>query len=85
MTTLQVIFGIILIVFSIAIVFVVILQQGNQQNVGAISGGADTFFSKNKARSIDAFLSKWTKIIAIGFFVLVIAINSILFPFSTFD
>lgn len=79
MTTLQVIFGIILIVFSIAIVFVVILQQGNQQNVGAISGGADTFFSKNKARSIDAFLSKWTKIIAIGFFVLVIAINSILY------
>ena len=77
MTAIQVIFGIILIVFSIAIVFVVILQQGNQQNVGAISGGADTFFSKNKARSIDAFLAKWTKIIAIGFFVLVIVINSI--------
>ena len=79
MTAIQVIFGIILIVFSIAIVFVVILQQGNQQNVGAISGGADTFFSKNKARSIDAFLAKWTKIIAIGFFVLVIVINSILY------
>ena len=79
MTAIQVIFGIILIVVSIAIVFVVILQQGNQQNVGAISGGADTFFSKNKARSIDAFLAKWTKIIAIGFFVLVIAINSILY------
>ncbi len=79
MTAIQVIFGIILIIFSIAIVFVVILQQGNQQNVGAISGGADTFFSKNKARSIDAFLAKWTKIIAIGFFVLVIVINSILY------
>ena len=79
MTAIQVIFGIILIVFSIAIVFVVILQQGNQQNVGAISGGADTFFSKNKARSIDAFLAKWTKIVAIGFFVLVIVINSILY------
>ena len=79
MTAIQVIFGIILIIFSLAIVFVVILQQGNQQNVGAISGGADTFFSKNKARSIDAFLSKWTKIIAIGFFVLVIVINSILY------
>lgn len=79
MTAIQVIFGIILIIFSLAIVFVVILQQGNQQNVGAISGGADTFFSKNKARSIDAFLAKWTKIIAIGFFVLVIVINSILY------
>ena len=79
MTAIQVIFGIMLIIFSIAIVFVVILQQGNQQNVGAISGGADTFFSKNKARSIDAFLAKWTKYIAIGFFVLVIVINSILY------
>ena len=79
MTAIQVIFGVVLIIFSLAIVFVVILQQGNQQNVGAISGGADTFFSKNKARSIDAFLAKWTKYIAIGFFVLVIVINSILY------
>ena len=79
MTAIQVIFGIILIIFSVAIIFVVIMQEGNQQNIGAISGGADTFFAKNKARSIDAFLARWTKIIAIGFFVLVIAVNSIMY------
>jgi len=79
MTAIQVIFGIILILFSVAIILIVIMQQGNQQNVGAISGGADTFFSKNKARSIDAFLAKWTKFIAIGFFVLVIVVNSIMY------
>lgn len=79
MTATQVIFGVILIIFSIAIIFVVIMQEGNQQNVGAVSGGADTFFSKNKARSIDSFLSKWTKIIAVGFFALVIIVNSIMF------
>lgn len=79
MTAIQVIFGIILILFSIAIIFIVILQQGNQQNVGAISGGADTFFSKNKARSIDAFLAKWTKLIAVGFFVVVIIVNAIMY------
>ena len=79
MTAIQVIFGIILIVFSIAIIFIVIMQQGNQQNVGAISGGADTFFAKNKARSIDAFLAKWTKFIAIGFFLVVIIVNAIMY------
>ena len=79
MTAIQVIFGIILILFSVAIIFIVILQQGNQQNVGAIAGGADTFFSKNKARSIDAFLAKWTKFIAVGFFVVVIIVNAIMY------
>ena len=42
---------------SIGIIIVIILQEGNQQGVGVVTGGADTFFSKNKARSIDAFLS----------------------------
>ena len=75
----QIIMGIVLLIFSIAIIVVVLLQEGHQQNLGAITGGADTFFSKNKARSIDAFLSRWTKIIAIGFFVLVIAINACMY------
>lgn len=79
MSALQIVFGVILLLFSIGIVFVVLLQEGHQQNLGAITGGADTFLSKNKARSIDAFLSRWTKFIAIGFFVLVIVINAIMF------
>ena len=79
MTAVQIIFGIVLLLFSIAIIIVVLLQEGHQQNLGAITGGADTFFAKNKARSIDAFLSRWTKFIAVGFFVLVIVINIIMF------
>ena len=79
MSALQIIFGVILLLFSVGIIFVVLLQEGHQQNLGAITGGADTFLSKNKARSIDAFLSRWTKFIAIGFFVLVIVINAIMF------
>ena len=79
MTAVQIIFGIVLLLFSIALIIVVLLQEGHQQNLGAITGGADTFFAKNKARSIDAFLSRWTKFIAVGFFVLVIVINIIMF------
>ncbi len=79
MGALEVIFGIILLLFSIAIILVVLLQEGHQQNLGSITGGADTFLAKNQARSIDAFLARWTKFIALGFFVLVIVINMIMY------
>lgn len=79
MSALEIVFGIILLLFSVIIIIVVLLQEGSQKNVGVVTGGADTFLSKNKARSVDAFLSRWTKVIAIGFFVLVIAMNVILF------
>ncbi len=79
MSIAEVIFGIILLIFSVAITVIVLLQEGHQQDLGAITGGADTFLSKNKARSVDAFLARWTKVIAFGFFVLVIAINAYMY------
>jgi preprotein translocase subunit SecG len=79
MSTVEIIFGIVLLIFSVAITVVVLLQEGHQQQLGAITGGADTFLSKNKARSVDAFLARWTKVVAIGFFVLVIGINAYMY------
>lgn len=71
----EIIVSALLILMSIGIIVVIILQEGNQQGVGVVTGGADTFFSKNKARSIDAFLSRWTKFFAAGFVVCVIVLN----------
>jgi preprotein translocase subunit SecG len=79
MSAVEIILGIVLMIFSVAITIVVLLQEGHEQNVGVITGGADTFLTKNKARSVDAFLARWTKIIAIGFFVLVMVINAFLY------
>ena len=79
MSAAEIVIGIILIIFSIAITAVVLMQEGHEQNVGVVTGGADTFLSKNQARSVDSFLARWTKIIAIGFFLLVIGINAYLF------
>jgi len=79
MTALQVVFGIVLLAFSVAITVIVLLQEGHEKNVGAVTGGADTFLSKNKARSVDAFLARWTKVIAIGFFAIVIVINALMY------
>ena len=71
------ILGALLIVAALIMIIVIILQEGNQQGIGVVSGGADTFFSKNKARSIDAMLAKATKWVAIGFVVIVLALNII--------
>ncbi len=76
MAVAEIIVGAIVLLLSIVIIAVVLLQEGRRQGIsGAISGGADTFLSKNKARTVDAFLSKWTKVIAIAFFVLVLVAN----------
>ena len=77
MNALEIVFGIVLMLFAIAIIIVVLLQEGSQKNLGVVTGGADTFLSKNKARSVDAFLSRWTKVI--GFFVLVIVTNILMY------
>ena len=74
----QIILGILLIIASIVVIAVVLLQQGHRAGInGAISGGADTFLSKTKARTLDATLARVTKYIAIGFFVLVLLANVI--------
>lgn len=77
MGLLQIILGALLILFCVLIILVIILQEGHSQGLGVISGAADSFFSKNKARSWDAFLSRWTKFFAVGFVVFVIALDII--------
>ena len=80
MGVLEIVIGAIILVLSIVVIFVIILQEGHRSGInGAISGGADTFLSKNKARDFDSFLSRWTKYVAILFFVLAI-VGAMFFP-----
>lgn len=73
--------GSILIIASIVIVVLVMLQQSKQAGLsGAIAGGADTFFGKNKGRTMEAKLAKFTKILAIIFMVVSLA-SVVLFAF----
>ena len=80
MGTLKLVLTVIQVLAALFLTFVVLAQSGKSAGLsGAIAGGADTFLSKNKARSVDAFLSRWTKVIAIGFFVLVIVTNILMY------
>ncbi len=67
--------AIIQIALAVILTGIVILQQGRQQGLGAVSGAADTFFSKNKASSIDAILSKLTVVVATVFILLTLVLN----------
>ena len=73
MTVWEIVIGAIIIVFSLIIIAVVLLQEGRQANLGAIAGAADSFMDKGRARTLDAFLARWTKWLAIVFFLLVLA------------
>ena len=63
------------VVLSLILVAVVMLQSGKSAGLsGAIAGGADTFLSKNKAKSLDAKLARWTKWVAIVWVVLTLVL-----------
>ena len=67
----EIVVGILMLLVCIAIIGVILLQQGRRSGVnGVISGAADTFLSKNKARTVNAKLANITKYIIIAFFVL---------------
>lgn len=71
MTALMTTLIIIHVIISVALIVVVLLQQSKQQNIsGAIMGGnSDTFFGKNKGRTVDAILKKITSVLAALFIV----------------
>ena len=80
MSVLEITMGVVLILMAVALTLVVLFQEGHQRSVGAITGAAgDTFLTKNKSRSIDSFLERWTRVIAIGFFLVVVATNIVLY------
>ena len=70
MSAVEIILGIAVILVSLFIIAVVLLQQGHR-------AGINTFLSKNKARTFDASLARWTKWVAVLFFVLAIVANVI--------
>ena len=78
MFSMSMVLTILQVLCSLAMVAIVMLQSGKSAGLsGAIAGGADTFLSKNKAKSLDAKLAKMTKWVAIAFMVLTLVLSLI--------
>ncbi len=77
----HILIGALVIISSIIIIVVVLMQQSREAGLsGAISGAADTFFGKNKGRTVEAKLEKFTKYFGVFFFLLVL-VSTILLMF----
>ena len=75
MKAMNLVITVIQVLCSLVLVAIVMLQSGKSAGLsGAIAGGADTFLSKNKAKSVDAKLARWTKWVAIAWVVLTLAL-----------
>lgn len=71
----HVFFEILLIIFSIGLIGVVLLQKGKSAGLsGAISGGAEHLFGKQKARGMELVLQRTTIVLASGFFILAMVV-----------
>ncbi len=66
------------IVICALLVFLVVFQEGNDKGMGIIGGGADTFFGKEKGRTIDSKLKRLTTILAIAFAVCTVVLYLII-------
>ncbi|NCB93254.1 MAG: preprotein translocase subunit SecG [Clostridia bacterium] len=75
MDILRIVLTIFFVIDCIALTVVVLMQEGKQKGLGAISGMADTYWGRNKGRSIEGKLVKATKAMAVLFMVLAVVLN----------
>ena len=75
MEALRVVINIIFILVCVALTVLVLMQEGKSAGLGSISGAAETYWGRNKGRSMEGMLVKITKILAVFFMLLVVVLN----------
>lgn len=75
MGALRMILTIVFIIVCVALAAIVLLQEGKSAGLGVISGAAETYWGKNKGRSMEGKLVKITRVLAISFMILAIVLN----------
>ncbi|MCI5509092.1 MAG: preprotein translocase subunit SecG [Oliverpabstia sp.] len=75
MEILRIVLTIIFVIDCIGLTVVVLMQEGKQKGLGAISGMADTYWGRNKGRSMEGKLVLATKTMAVLFMVLAVVLN----------
>ena len=75
MAVLKIILTVIFIIISIALTAIILMQEGKSAGLGAIAGAADTYWGKNKGRSMEGRLVTGTKILVVLFVVIAAVLN----------
>lgn len=75
MSGLRMVLVIVFMIICVALTAIVLMQEGKSQGLGAISGAADTYWGKNKGRSIEGKLEMGTKILCVAFILIALLLN----------
>ena len=75
MEALRVILTIVFIIVCIALIGIVLLQEGKTAGLGAVAGAAESYWGKNKGRSMEGTMVKVTKYLVIAFLVIAAVLN----------
>ena len=75
MAAVKIALEILFIIVCIALTVIILMQEGKSAGLGAIAGAADTYWGKNKGRSMEGLLVKLTKILAALFMILAVILN----------
>lgn len=75
MEALKIVITILFIIVCIGLTVLVLMQEGKSAGLGSISGAAETYWGKNKGRSMEGMLVKITKILAVLFMLFAIILN----------
>ena len=75
MGAVRMILTILFIVVCVTLVVLVLMQEGKSAGLGAISGTTETYWGKNKGRSMEGLLVKLTKVLAVLFMILAVILN----------
>ena len=75
MATLKIVLTILFIIVCVALVVLVLMQEGKSAGLGTISGAAETYWGKNKGRSMEGRLVNLTKVLAVLFILLSVILN----------
>lgn len=75
MEALNLILSILLVIISIAVTIIILMQEGKQVGLGTIAGAAETYWGKNKGRSMEGVLIKVTRVLVVLFIVISCVLN----------
>ena len=75
MAVLKTVLTVVFIIICIALTVIILLQEGKSAGLGAISGAAETYWGKNKGRSMEGMLVKVTRVLVILFLLISIVLN----------
>lgn len=75
MSAIKIILTVLFVIVSIVLTVLVLMQEGKSAGLGAISGAAESYWGKNKGRSMEGKLVKITKWLAIAFLIMACVLN----------